>query len=501
MDRIWYTNGQPQPGTDGIYRAVTNNDRRVEVFVVDGLGSLWWAFQPTGQFMLSSWVSLGGLPLPFALQRNAPVAAGVNSDGRVEVFVFSDTHLWHKSQEQPGTQTPAGWGAWEALPLPPVAPRVPVVAQNADGRLEVFAFGTGRKVPLNPSGITGVWHIWQQFPGGGWLPRWEPQVVNSTWQLAPLCSCGAVGRNAANIAGRLEAFTLTAPPNDSSELLHCWQTSPNGGWTDWYSLGRPDGQTFSTSPILPVDAVSTPSVVVNSDGGLDVFVCVVNVYPTVNHICQSTPGGTWSKWEGLDFPLQPSPDSVVCQPAAIRNPLTGYLEVFLVGWDQNLHHITQASSGGWSDWESFGAPPGDHLLFPGAVSLAADFDGRIWAFPRSRFGECYYTPNPPSPPPPQLRTPTVEVNPFPVPLGKSETIHVLARDPADGTALTGTTTILQPSVHSGRVRFDPVATFKVPGSGTVSIHSVFGDGDTQFPHGHFVPDRATEYRAVDYDLV
>lgn len=107
----------------------------------------------------------------------------------------------------------------------------------------------------------------------------------------------------------------------------------------------------------------------------------------------------------------------------------------------------------------------------------------------------------PPPPPRQLRTPTVEVNPFPVPMGKFETINVLARDPVDGTALTGTTTILQPSVHSGRVRFDPVATINVPGSHTVNIQSVFGDGDTHYPHGHFVPDRASEYQAVDYALV
>lgn len=238
MGRTWYTNGEPQPSTTGNYTAVTNHDNRVEVFIVDASGSLWWAFQPTGQFMLSAWVALAPLPPPlFFLPRNAPVAADVNSDGRVEVFVFSDTHLWHISQDQAGTQTPAGWGRWEALPLPPVAARVPVVAQNADGRLEVFAFGRGGKVPLNPAGLPGVWHIWQLLPGGDWLPQWEPLVVNSTWQLTSLCSCGAVARNAANLPGRLEAFTLTDPPaGTSSELLHCWQTSPNGGWTDWYSL-------------------------------------------------------------------------------------------------------------------------------------------------------------------------------------------------------------------------------------------------------------------------
>lgn len=112
-----------------------------------------------------------------------------------------------------------------------------------------------------------------------------------------------------------------------------------------------------------------------------------------------------------------------------------------------------------------------------------------------------FLPPPPPPPPPQLRTPTIVVTPFPVPMGKFETINVQARDPIDGTVIIGTTTILQPSVHSGRVRFDPVATFNVPGLHTVNIQSVFGDGDTQYPHGHFVPERVSEYKEVDYALV
>src|SRR5260370_28215240 len=107
MGRTWYTNGSPQQQfIEGSYIATTNKDNRVEVFIVDAFGVLWWAFQPTGQFELSAWFSLGGLPLPFALSRCAPLAVGVNSDARVEVFVFSDTHLSHKSQDQPPTQTP-----------------------------------------------------------------------------------------------------------------------------------------------------------------------------------------------------------------------------------------------------------------------------------------------------------------------------------------------------------------------------------------------------------
>jgi hypothetical protein len=116
-----------------------------------------------------------------------------------------DTILWHIWQTAPND----GWDRW--YPFGRDSYRLsyhPVVAGNADGRLELF--GRGR-----PNLGAEVWHLWQTAPNDGWS---EPVVRGHDVTSPP-----TVGRNA---DGRLEVFAV----REDSALWHTWQTAPNNGW-------------------------------------------------------------------------------------------------------------------------------------------------------------------------------------------------------------------------------------------------------------------------------
>ena len=86
---------------------------------------------------------------------SSPPRVGVLSDGRLEVFTYrvdsTPGSLWHIWQETPTS----GWSSWQSLGSG--LTRGPVVARNADGRLEVFAIGSFGEVV----------HAWQ-LKEGGW---------------------------------------------------------------------------------------------------------------------------------------------------------------------------------------------------------------------------------------------------------------------------------------------------------------------------------------------
>ena len=185
------------------------------------------------------WGSLGGVI-------SMPVVAR-NADGRLEVFVQgSDGALWHIWQTAPNN----GWSGWASLGGWITQP---VVGQNADGRLEVFARGSDG----------ALWHIWQTAPNNGW----------SGWaSLGGVISMPTVGRNA---DGRLEVF---AQGTDGA-LWHIWQTAPNNGWSGWASLGG---------------WITNPTVARNADGRLEVF--VQGSDNALWHMWQTAPNNGWSGW-------------------------------------------------------------------------------------------------------------------------------------------------------------------------------------------------------------
>jgi hypothetical protein len=211
-----------------------NADGRLQVFIVDLNNQLYhrWQTTPNNSSQWSNgWDPLGG---PLA---SDPVVAR-NFDGRLELFKVDadDNQLYHRWQIKPnsipetkpdGTYT-SGWSdSWS-----PIggywSPRArPVIAQNADGRLELFMTGTDGR----------LYHTWQIKPSSSneWFTSWaligkpDSLTANQQW---PISSIPIVAQNA---DGRLDVFMM----DSIGKLYHTWQKSPNSinEWYDrWYDL-------------------------------------------------------------------------------------------------------------------------------------------------------------------------------------------------------------------------------------------------------------------------
>jgi hypothetical protein len=314
--------GDPPDGLlDRGFDVAQNKDGRLEVAALGGDYAVWhrWQTAPNGDW--SDWSSLGhpGGPL---LEAGGPVLAR-NGDGRLEVFTTAtDGAVWHRWHRVGG----GGWADWSSLGgpggLPPAYSQRPAVAQNGDGRLELFAVAR--------SGM--LWHRWQRVGGGGWSD-WS-SLGQPNDQLG--VGMPVVGRNN---DGRLEVFTTAS----DGAVWHRWQRVGGGGWADWSSLGSADEDKFPDE--LAVAA--------NADGGL---VLVAPWGPKRMPPFewglwlqqQTTPNGVWYSWSPLDHP---SPGAI--WQLALASNADGRLElVFALSWPakRGLYRLSQLSPNG--DWSS-----------------------------------------------------------------------------------------------------------------------------------------------------
>ena len=163
------------------------------------------------------------------------ISVASNPDGRLEAAIHSNedtvSHAW---QISPG----GDWSSWISLPVPEPGYQTlaPVIAQNDDGHLEIFATVMD----------SDVWHTWQHRPGHGPWQGWHPLLHN------PLPEGGFIQTPAVakNHDGRLEAFAMASDLEVSAaaperELWHCWQTAANNGWAGWNSLQHPPAPTLT----------------------------------------------------------------------------------------------------------------------------------------------------------------------------------------------------------------------------------------------------------------
>ena len=192
----------------------------------------------------SGWSGWGSLGVHFI---GDPVVAN-NLDGRLEVFFCGlNNALLHIWQTAPNN----GWSGWASLGG--VLTSAPAVANNKDGRLEVFVRGPD----------SACWQIWQTAPNNGW----------SGWASrgGVLTSAPAVGRNK---DGRLEVFVR----GTDAACWQTWQTAPNNGWSGWASRGGilSDG----------------PAVGSNADGRLEVFARGAAL--DLIHTWQTAPNNGWN---------------------------------------------------------------------------------------------------------------------------------------------------------------------------------------------------------------
>jgi hypothetical protein len=286
---------------------------------------------------------------------DAPTVAR-NADGTLEVFArASDNNLWHVKQVSPNT---GPWSNWGSLGTPARGLGIsnPVVAQNQDGRLEVFIIGGPDRALL---------HKYQTSRGGPWS-NWESLFSGAYLQGTPVVAKDA--------GGRLHVFVT----NDNFDIFHKRQESANGG----ISLNR------WTSPI-PMNLKGTPLAVgQNVDGTLELFLYTSNLGLAKMHQDPGGPGG-WSRIEQIPFPNPRDFMSVNEQKylSVIRN-IDGRLEVFAMivhprSGDGMIYDLLFAhkwqltpNSRQWSGWaiEDGGKP------FIYVETVGQNQDGRLEVF-------------------------------------------------------------------------------------------------------------------------
>ncbi|HEY8740551.1 MAG TPA: protease pro-enzyme activation domain-containing protein, partial [Candidatus Dormibacteraeota bacterium] len=234
-----------------------------------------------------------------------------NTDGRLEMFVTGQNNLvYHAWEASPSSN----FGRFYSLGGPSTGNFVsdPSAGVNPDGRIEAFAIGSDG----------AVWHAWQFAPGSGWTPFYS--LGGAT--VGRLQGVVAV---TTNTDGRLEIFSR----GSDGSIWHAWQTSPNGGWGRFYSLGRPGGGSF----------VSDVAAGRNGDGRLEIS--AIDPGGTVWHAWQTTPSGGWTGF----YPLS---GRAVAGTPGINTNQDGRLEIFArAANDGSIVHSWQLQpSGGWGSW-------------------------------------------------------------------------------------------------------------------------------------------------------
>lgn len=298
----WASLGRPTETEIGRPFAHRNLDGRLEVFAL-GRGGIFNIFQlsQNGNWN-ETWRSKNR---PTANVRLRSHIVSSNADGRQEIFgVADDGAAWQKWQVAPNN----GWSDWKTLGTPSrdvsLTDRF-TVGRNQDGRQELFAIGSDGN----------VWQIWQTSPNGGW----------SGWRLLgkPPKSIRGADRitTASNRDGRQELFVIGA----DDALWHIRQAVPNGGWSDWDSLGKPRDRAFPE----PRDRdLFDPIVQQNADGHLEVFSPGNGAF--CNRWQEAANGSVW-RHEGWNEKPKPQPEvSITWLDAALNvgGQLARHIEAF-----------------------------------------------------------------------------------------------------------------------------------------------------------------------------
>ena len=328
--------------------AHANADGRQVVFGLAGSGTLFhnWQTAPSGPW--SGWYAFGNPDDDASLTH---VAAGVNSDGRLAV-VAADTFgiVWYNAQVAPSQ----GWGAWVHVPGVMDVTTV-AVARQRNGFLLLFANGGG------------TLSVCTQTPSG-WT-RWQA-LTSPTPGLA--VETFAVGTN---YDGRIEVAATFA----DNSVANIFQTAPNGSWSSWEWIAA-----FDTSDSLDGIAMARQeggwlTTIVSGTSG-DLF------YRYQQAAGEATPSAiVWSQWARIANPAGVAVDRVT-----LAHDGDGRLQVFAIGSDLALWHLTQSAINvpRWNPWVSLGTEAGGGLA--GQPAIGRNADGRLDAFVPTSAGSIGY---------------------------------------------------------------------------------------------------------------
>ncbi|MFF9640915.1 hypothetical protein [Kitasatospora aureofaciens] len=293
----------------------------------------------------------GDTPSPAGAVAEVPPATrlvALNKSGDLEAFArAADGTVWHIGQREPG----ADWSDWSTLGG--AADTDPVVATNADGRLEVFTTH-GDTVSTMASTTTG---------DSTWSTTWVPHVgsLDGKMEIAV----------AANQDGRLQVFGL----GKDGTLKSMVQTAPGSvygeNWDPWTSMGAPTG----------VKMVARPAAAMNLNGRLQVF-----SWGNDGHLWTRVQNRentkNWSPWKALPT----LSGGIQSYPAVARNQ-DGRLQVFVRDTSDNVYYVAQNKAGqeqwgsSWKQLTGQGTPLGG-VAGLGDINVAANADGRLEVFAR-----------------------------------------------------------------------------------------------------------------------
>ena len=295
-----------------------------------------------------TWKSLGGD------WSHMPVVA-MKYDYTLEMFILGNFgQLYEMHQVQPGDEG-NGWShGWSSFADRPVGGG-PLVATNADGRLEVFIFGgLGTH-----SGH--LYHRWQTYlPAGIWNDTWDD--LGGPWGSLPVVAQSGL---------RLEVLIIT----EDRQLFHTWQAQPNDGWKGWQSLG---GDWPSMSVVATNDENRRLEVfMVGQDRQLYHRWQLKDPIPDDAEVWNDT----WKSLGG-DWPSMP----VIVMGRDNKDGTYGRLYVLMVGHDRQLYYRWQmpGTRDGWNDtWISLG---GDWPENP----VVSTYRGRLIIFMVGHDRQLYY---------------------------------------------------------------------------------------------------------------
>jgi hypothetical protein len=284
--------------------AGVNQDGRQEVFVIGTDREIYHRreVEPGGDWDI--WYSLGGEDL------TKPVRCGRQRDGRLVLCVRGgDGAIYYRAQETPN----GAWANW--LPIGGSDVRDFVLGSRRDGRLVIAAvFGDGTLHVATKSSRSIAWGNWRNLGG---------YALEGSLDLAE------------NLDGRLEVFVV----GGDGIVYHIWEASPtrSTGWSGWANF---------YDPKLP--SICDIAAARSEDGKIFVFMMTVERGMFV--ASQVAPGGGWSP--ATDFF-----GSNLLFPAVVSKHGDGRLEVGVVGGDRQLHVRFQVDPNrpeNWSNWTAMG---------------------------------------------------------------------------------------------------------------------------------------------------
>ena len=280
----WHDMGGSFPGNPV---AAAQENGLVNVFAVDGDGSVRWNRQHADGSWDTTWADLGG---DAALEP----AVAMHADGTLDVFVRKPNGtLAHARQDAPN----GGFGAWKSLGGSDLVGE-PVVGTRANGLLTVFVRQHDGRIWRVAQDTTGDWSTTGTFDG-------------------PMASSPAVGNEA-------DGNLVVAATGDDGKL-HV--RTYGHGWSDWKSLGG--------------DVASGPTIVARKDGRL--LVLAVQRDGRAWLVRQSSPNGSFEA--GAPFGGDAS------TPLAAQPYDDGRVSIYALTTHGDLAHRWIRTDGTWSDWQ------------------------------------------------------------------------------------------------------------------------------------------------------